>query len=279
MSRPSSALLVLSLLALAAAPLAAQQRFSADDDARWLENCRSGWNGDDDRGRYCEIRNVVPTLSGRSLGIDGRQNGSIRVVSTEGDAVRVTARIQTNGASDAEAASLAKEITIDARGGTVRATGPSMSGWHNHRGWSVSYVVQVPRRFDLDLEAENGSLGVAGVNGKLQLRTRNGSVTLEDVGGDVHARTQNGSLRLQLAGARWDGAGLDAETRNGSVRLTVPEQYSARLETGTVNGRINTDFPVTVQGRIGRQLSLALGSGGAPVRAVTTNGSVTLSRR
>ncbi len=278
MPRPSPALLVLLLLA-AAAPLAAQQRFSDDSDARWLENCRSGWNGDDDRGRYCEIRNVVPTISGRSLSIDGRQNGSIRVVSTDGDAVRVTARIQTNGASDAEAASLAKEITIDSRGDVVRASGPSMSGWNNHRGWSVSYVVQVPRRFDLNLEAENGSLGVSGVNGKLDLRTRNGSVTLDDVGGDVHARTQNGSLRVQLAGAKWDGAGLDAETQNGSVRLAVPEQYSARLETGTVNGRINTEFPVTVRGRIGRQLSLALGSGGAPVRAMTTNGSVTLSHR
>jgi len=48
---------------------------------------------------------------------------------------------------------------------------------------------------------------------------------------------------------------------------------------GTVNGRMNTDFPITVQGKIGRRLSLPLNGGGTPIRAITRNGSMTLSRR
>jgi len=58
----------------------------------------------------------------------------------------------------------------------------------------------------------------------------------------------------------------------------VPENYSARVETGTVNGSVNTEFPVTVQGRITKQLALNLGSGGAMVRAMTTNGGVQLKK-
>ena len=54
----------------------------------------------------------------------------------------------------------------------------------------------------------------------------------------------------------------------------MPEDYSARLETSTVNGRVNIDFPVLVQGKIGRDISTTLGSGGALVRAATTNGGV-----
>ena len=115
--------------------------------------------------------------------------------------------------------------------------------------------------------------------GKLDLRTENGSLNLTDVGGDVRARTQNGSLNVQLAGGKWDGAGLDAETQNGSVRMGIPSSYAAQIETGTVNGRMNTDFPITLQGRIGRRLSLPLNGGGATLRAITTNGSVSLSRR
>jgi DUF4097 and DUF4098 domain-containing protein YvlB len=137
----------------------------------------------------------------------------------------------------------------------------------------------VPRRFDLSLDAYNGSLGVEGVTGQLALNTHNGSVTLTDVGGDVHARTQNGSLNVRLAGTSWSGDGLDAVTQNGSVRLAVPASYSATLETGTVNGRINTDIPITVQGRISRQLSVPLNGGGKTIRAMTTNGSVNISRR
>jgi leucyl aminopeptidase (aminopeptidase T) len=60
--------------------------------------------------------------------------------------------------------------------------------------------------------------------------------------------------------------------------MSVPENYSAHLETSTVNGSVNVDFPVTVQGRINKQIALNLGSGGATVRATTTNGGVHLKR-
>ena len=270
------ALVAVALLA-SAVPLHAQ-RNGFDDDAEWLENCRSGtWNGDNDRGRACEVRQVPVHLGGRVLEIDGRQNGSIRVRGWDGDSVRVTARLQANANSDDDARDLLKDVRIVADKRSVRADGPS-----NRRardGWSASYVVWVPRRFDLSLEATNGALGVEGVSGRLDLRTTNGSVALTDVGGDVHARTQNGSLNVQLAGSGWDGAGLDAETQNGSVRLAVPDRYAAQLETGTVNGSIHTDFPVTIQGLISRRLSLPLNGGGKTVRALTTNGTVRISRR
>jgi hypothetical protein len=270
------ALLAVALLVVAL-PLHAQ-RNSFDDDATWLDNCRSGnWNGGDDRGRACEVRQVPVRLSGRALEIDGRQNGSIRVRGWDGDSVRVTARLQANASSDDDARNLLKEVRVVADGRSVRAEGPS--NWRNREGWSASYVVWVPRRFDLSLEATNGALGVHGVSGRLDLRTTNGSVALTGVGGDVHARTQNGSLNVQLAGKSWDGSGLDAETQNGSVRLAVPEDFAGQLETGTVNGSIHTDFPITVQGRISRQLSLALNGGGKTIRALTTNGTVRISRR
>ncbi len=265
-----------ALLAVAS-PLRAQ-RNANDSDAEWLDNCRSGnWSGNDDRGRACEVRQVPVHLNARLLEIDGRQNGSIRVRGWDGDTVRVTARLQANANSDDEAGSMLKEVRIVTDGRSVRADGPS--NWRSREGWSASYVVSVPRKFDLSLEATNGALGVDGVSGRLQLRTTNGSVALTDVGGDVHARTQNGSLNVQLAGRGWDGAGLDAETQNGSVRVAVPEQYAAQLETGTVNGSIHTDFPVTVQGRISRRLSLPLNGGGKTIRALTTNGTVRISRR
>lgn len=277
MRRPVRHVVLASALLAAASPLHAQ-RNALDSDAEWLDNCRTGnWSGNDDRGRACEVRQVPIHLNARSLEIDGRQNGSIRVHGWDGDTVRVTARLQANASSDDEAGSMLKEVRIVADGRSVRADGPS--NWRSREGWFASYVVWVPRKFDLSLEATNGALGVDGVSGRLQLRTTNGSVALIDVGGDVHARTQNGSLNVQLAGRGWDGAGLDAETQNGSVRVAVPEQFAAQLETGTVNGSIHTDFPVTVQGRISRRLSLPLNGGGKTIRALTTNGTVRISRR
>jgi hypothetical protein len=99
------------------------------------------------------------------------------------------------------------------------------------------------------------------------------------VGGDVHARTQNGGLNVSLVGSQWEGTGLDAETQNGGVRMSIPEKYAATLETGTVNGSMQTDFPITVQGRISRRLTLPLNGGGKTIRAMTTNGGVRLTAR
>jgi hypothetical protein len=266
------------LLSLASAlPTADAQRSSlTDTDARWLESCQNNWSGNRDRGRACEVRVVPVRLTGKSIEVDGRQNGGIQVEGWDGDSVRVTARMQANADDDATAQRLLKEVTIVSDGRGVRTDGPSS---HEDEGWSVSYVVQVPRRFDLSLEALNGGLRVSRVTGKMDLRTTNGSVALSEVGGDVHARTQNGSLRVELNGARWDGSGLDAETQNGSVRLSVPEHYAAQLETGTVNGRIDTEIPLTLQGHISRRFSVPLNGGGPTIRALTTNGTVVIASR
>ncbi|MES2179416.1 MAG: DUF4097 family beta strand repeat-containing protein [Gemmatimonadota bacterium] len=276
-STPYRVLLAVALVVTAAPAVA--QRSSALDDDRWLDECRRGWN-DDSRGRACEVRVVPIKLSGRSIDVDGRQNGSVRVEGWDNTDVKVVARIQTNAESDRDAADLLKDVRINSDDRRITADGPRTDrGWRNRDHWSVSYVVYVPRRFDVALDASNGSLAVTGVNGRMDLRTENGSVTLTDIGGDVRAHTQNGSLSVQLAGAKWDGSGLDAETQNGSVRMGIPSSYAAQIETGTVNGHVTTDFPVTLQGRIGRTLSLPLNGGGTRLRATTTNGSVTLSRR
>ena len=71
---------------------------------------------------------------------------------------------------------------------------------------------------------------------------------------------------------------MDVSTTNGGVSVSIPENYSARLETGTVNGHLSIDFPVSVQGNITKELAVNLGAGGATIRAMTTNGGVRIHR-
>jgi hypothetical protein len=59
----------------------------------------------------------------------------------------------------------------------------------------------------------------------------------------------------------------------------VPENYSAHVQTETVNGGVNSDFPATVTGSLRpRTLDLNLGSGGPLIHVSTTNGAVRLER-
>ena len=81
---------------------------------------------------------------------------------------------------------------------------------------------------------------------------------------------------MLLSGSRGTAKGLDVETSNGGVTLTIPDGYNAELETRTVNGGLRIDFPITVQGELTsrRGISTTLGSGGPLVRVRTTNGGV-----
>jgi hypothetical protein len=255
------------------AGLTAQQRThrTAED---WLANCR---RDDHDRPRVCELRELGFRPMGRPVAIETGPNGGVVVTGWDRDSVHVRAVVQAQAHNDRDAAGLLREVRVGVESNRVSADGPRTGSGES---WSVSVEVFVPLRTDLTAETVNGPVAVEDVAGRLDLSTTNGPLTLSGLGGIVRARTTNGPVTVSLTGVRWDGEGLDAETSNGPVRLSIPASYSARLETGTVNGPLSIDFPIVMQGRISmRRITTNLGQGGAPIRAVTTNGPVVVVRQ
>jgi DUF4097 and DUF4098 domain-containing protein YvlB len=271
-------LAALPLLACLAMPgaLAAQRRPHRTAD-EWLSDCRDR-REDGDRVRACELREAGFRPQGRTVHLDAGPNGAVVVSGWDRDSVHVRAVVQAWAATDAGAASLVREVRLEVSGASVHGDGPET---RRREGWAVHLEVSVPRRTDLIAETVNGPVSVEDVAGRLDLRAVNGPLTVSGVAGDVRAHTTNGPLTVDLTGARWEGAGLDAETQNGPVTLSIPDGYAAQLETGTVNGPMQIDFPITLQGRIGRmtRIRTTLGAGGAPVRVVTTNGPLSVRRR
>ena len=257
-----------------AASLSLMSAFTfAQDKSRGSLACRDNWYSDRLMG-HCEIKEQT-VAAGGTITVDARKNGGVSVKGWDRNEVLVRARIQTGAATQSEADDLAKQIRIETGGGKIFAEGPeNRRDYH----WDVSYEIFVPRRSDLSLEAYNGGISIADVNGRIEFTGHNGGVVLKRVGGLVRGATTNGGMVVELDGARWEGETLDVKTTNGGIVMSVPENYSAHLETGTVNGHLSVDFPVTVQGRITRELAVNLGSGGPTVRVMTTNGGVKIRR-
>lgn len=257
-------------LSLTFAAGAAAQSTSA---TRFLDNCRRNRS---DREQFCETRDL--TLAAvKTLNVDGRENGGITVHAWDKNEIQVVGMVQVQASTMNEAQSIAREIAITSGSGIIRADGPRTR--ERNQSWSVSFEIWAPRHTELGLTANNGGISVDGMDSRMTLETVNGGLTLTDVDGDVRGATVNGGVTAELKGDRWRGNGLDLRTSNGGVHLLVPDGYSATLETGTVNGGLDIGFPVTVQGTLGRSFSTQLGNGGAIVRAVTTNGGVSIRRR
>jgi hypothetical protein len=233
-----------------------------------------------DRVSFRDLREMTIPATG-SLSVDAGRNGGIRVKGSERSDIAVRACIQTWGVSDEAARAVAAGIKISSAGGTIKADAPG------EENWSVSYELLVPRSIDLNLKAQNGGIGIASVEGRLEFETQNGGVSLMDVAGDVKGRTTNGGVNVALGGNSWKGSGLDVTTTNGGVHLSMPDTYAANIETGTTNGGFHSDIPALsvsnedVKGPTRHQratrLNTVLNGGGAPIRLITTNGGVHIS--
>lgn len=268
-------------VALAASPSAASRasRDAADDwassaladpesDRGWDQPCNDEWSNDG-RDSYCFVRELPYTPDGKPMAIDGGENGGIAVKGWDRSTVRVLYRVKARAHSPERAKELAESIKVGRSGGKIRPEGPSTD---EREWWSAEIKVWVPRSSDLWLRTTNGPVGVQRVRGTMDIASVNGPVSLVDLAGAVQARAENGPLHVELEGTRWQGAGLDAAAENGPVDFELPRNYSALVETGTINGPSTIEYTLTLKGQSHGHMIATLGSGGPPVRVVTDNG-------
>jgi Toastrack DUF4097 len=208
------------------------------------------------------------------LSIRPGANGAVSVRSWDEDRVLVCARVFASG-PDAEAArDLAHRVRIDFAGRDIRVEGPDET---RRAHWAVSMTVFVPKRTDLSVLTVNGPIRLEGVHGRIELQATNGPIDVKRAGGDVRGRTTNGPIRVLLEGTRWEGEGLDLETVNGPVTISVPDDYSAELIAGTSNGPLSSSWAVPKE-RHRHRIHTTLGKGGATIRVVTKNGPAQIER-
>jgi DUF4097 and DUF4098 domain-containing protein YvlB len=269
----NSARVMMAVAALAALPgLGAAQQ----SDDQWLQDCNRN-STRSQRVNACEVRVSTLAAPNGPIRVSPGQNGGISIEGWSGSGIEVHARIQGQAATGTAAAAMADAVQIGTNG-TITASGPEST---RDASWNVNFVVFVPASSDIELTTHNGPLSVRGVTGTMALETTNGPLALRDVGGNVRARTTNGPLSVTLSGTSWRGAGLDAETSNGPVILTVPDGFNAQLEAGSNNGPFDSNLGIDVPSfrnlRRG-PISATLGNGGPTIRLVTSNGPVSLRR-
>ncbi len=245
------------------------EKWQIVDDGDGCDDNR--WNREE---QACEVREITIDADWSLITVDGGPNGGITVEGWDKDEIRIRARIRAWDRYEDDARDMLKKIEIKLSGETIQADGPRNN--RSRHGWSVSYELMVPRKSDLNLETLNGGIRIEDVEGEIRADATNGGLRLSQLAGDVDVHTTNGGVSVELHGDSWSGRGLEATTTNGGIKVWIPKDYNADLETGTVNGGIDFDFPITVQGRISKQIRATLGDGGPRIRIKTTNGGVRL---
>jgi DUF4097 and DUF4098 domain-containing protein YvlB len=225
----------------------------------------------------CKIVEQEIASIGR-LAVDAGNNGGVSVRGWAQKQTLVRAKIEAYGETEADANALASQVHSDNVGGQIKANGPRSHN-SNNSWWTVSYEVFVPYATDLNLLANNGGITIVDVRGRLEFKTNNGGVNLARIAGDVNGETKNGGIHVDLAGSRYEGNQFEVRTQNGGIHLGVPSNYSARIQSETVNGAIRSDFPLpSSEEKRPRLVDLTLGGGGTLIHVSTRNGGVSVKK-
>ncbi len=178
-----------------------------------------------------QIDTTIAVRSGGRLEIES-WNGPVRVEAWDRSEVRIrmTRRAEIHVSSERDV------VTIEP---------------HDHTAMSErnTYEITVPRRFQVEVEAMQGTVTVTGVQGGLTVEALNGRVEISDVG-RVDAEAMNGSItiagarervqafaangQVEISGAEGD---IHVEAING--RAALRDIRSGRVEVENVNGGIS----------------------------------------
>jgi hypothetical protein len=243
--------------------------------------------------------------------------GSITVRASSGDALEIRAEKRTRGtrlgirdiAFDVrETASGVRFCTV------VREDNACEEGHSSNVRSSVSLVVTLPRGVtlrahtgngdiviegtgaDVDATTGNGKVRVSGATGRVRVVSGNGDLDVRDVGGPVRASTGNGRVFVSTAQGPVSASTLNGDidvrmasiavaeamtftTGSGTVRLTLPSDFSGDIDAGTVTGSLVSEFPIQLRGRVdATHVRGRIGNGGPVLRLRSGNGKLELRK-
>ena len=226
--------------------------------------------------------------AGKRLEVKG-VNGDVRAVLASGAEAVVNA---TKRARRSDPEDVKIEVIEHADGVTICAVYPTPprarrenvcevgDAWHTStedNDVSVHFEVQVPAGVEFNGRTVNGEMSAEGLTADVKASTVNGSVRVTTTG-LAEASTVNGSVYAKMGRANWSDE-LDFSTVNDGITLIMPSQLDTDVRASTVNGEIESDYPLTITGRFGpRRLRGTIGAGGRTLNLSTVNGEIRLRK-
>ncbi len=138
---------------------------------------------------------------------------------------------------------------------------------------------------DCDFTVVSGSISVDKVKGSIQAETTSGPIRMIGIEGarTVRAKVLSGSVSYD--GKLEKDGKYSLEAMSGRLEMIIPSGSSFDLEAESFSGGIETDFDVTVTGRISgdhgpaRELRGTVGQGGASVRLKAFSGHIQIKKK
>jgi DUF4097 and DUF4098 domain-containing protein YvlB len=130
---------------------------------------------------------------------------------------------------------------------------------------------------DIEATTSGGSVSVNGFNGNVDVSTAGGHISLTGGNGRIDASTAGGNIRLDYTGLN---KGIDMSTLGGNITVTLPADFNANANIGTLVGKITCDFAkVESKSSVSSYIKAKFNDGGEVFKCTTSAGNITVSRK
>ncbi len=204
-------------------------------------------------------------------------NGQILLIPGTDDRYRIEITKKSRTAENLELMEVRHDIDYDRL--ELKVHLPKKKGWFSFSQiqGSVELVITVPASVSLDdIRTVNGSVELSGFTNQINASSVNGRINAKNLSGSAQLGTVNGTINTVFADLSDDDK-VSIESVNGGITLRFPESLNADLRTSVVNGRVQCDFPITLDDDASpRKLRGRIGEGGAEIKVSTVNGSISV---
>ncbi len=147
--------------------------------------------------------------------------GSLEVIGTSGNEIKVYATIESDEFSDmavfqeAFEDKMAFSLKRDSGYALLKAKSNKTMNWGNSKNIAIHLEVEVPRHMDLVIDDGSGSMTISDIDGTVKIDDGSGSITIHNIGNDVEVDDGSGSLKISDV-----NGDVEVDDGSGSVTLT-----------------------------------------------------------
>lgn len=176
----------------------------------------------------------------------------VQISALEGSSIAVEATVHAWG-SDRQAAERALEdieVSSSQEGGRVVVTvemSPQAwnTSWRGRRGGRVDLEITVPRRSDVELDVDVGTVTIEGTEGLVDVRVDVGDLLLRDVLARDSFTVRTDVARVRFEGALSEGVRYDMRSGVGEITVTLPVGSRFELDAESSVGDVKSEFAVS----------------------------------
>jgi hypothetical protein len=130
---------------------------------------------------------------------------------------------------------------------------------------------------DVNISTAGGNITVNNFTGSVNASTMGGHVMLTGADGKIEVSTAGGNISVNYSGQNF---GMDLSTMGGNITASLPPDFNADAEIGTLAGKITCDFAeINSKNKVSSHIKAKFNSGGESFNCTTSAGNIVVVKK